>query len=85
MTGLLSLPDEVIELIGKEVLSSRQIGLRNWCKLTSTCKRLWDMQLPGSTIHRSLDLNKDIEGESKATVAQPCTAICHASGRIKSR
>ena len=65
MVGLLSLPDELVEHVGKAIIDSRQDGLREWCRVTSTCKRLWDMQLPESTIEWSLDLDDDFVGESK--------------------
>ena len=65
MIGLLSLPDELIELVGKAVIDSRQAGLREWCRVTSTCKRLWAMQLPESISEWSLDLDDELGGESK--------------------
>ena len=65
MVGILSLPDELIELVGRQVINSQHNGVRTWCRVSSTCKRLWDMQLPGSAIYWSMDLELSIEGESK--------------------
>ncbi len=70
MTGLLSLPDEVIELIGVQVLSNSNFDLRAWCQVTRTCKRLWGMQIPESASEWTVDPDEgyvDIRGESKAT------------------
>ena len=66
MEGFLSLPNEVIELIGKQVIGSPQLGagLQAWCHLTTTCKRLYAMQLPGSAFEWSIELDFDPEGES---------------------
>ena len=63
MVGLLSLPDDVIELVGKQVIYRQ--GLRAWCQLTSTCKCLWGMQLPRSAQSWSVSPDVDIKGESK--------------------
>ena len=67
MMGFLSLPDEIFELVGKRVIGSTKAGLRDWCRVTSTCKRLWGMKLPESHLSWSVDLDDDIEGQSKAT------------------
>ena len=69
MVGLLSLPDELLEAVGTQVIGCDKAGLREWCRVTSTCKQLWDMQLPGSASQWSMDLEGDIEGESKAADA----------------
>ena len=37
------LPDEILETIA--IQSSGQ-DLRAWCRLATTCKRLWTLQLP---------------------------------------
>ena len=68
MVGLLSLPDELIELVGQQAMCDQEDGLRKWCQLTSTCKRLWDMQLPGSASEWCIDLNAGIEGQSKVSL-----------------
>ena len=39
MVGLLSLPDEMIELVGERV-TRRRGGLRDWCYVSGTCKLL---------------------------------------------
>ena len=67
MVDFLSLRDEVIELVGNEVMSGREAGLRMWCRATSTCKRLWDMQLPSSAIEGYVPLML------AGTVSQPLT------------
>ena len=77
MMSLVLLPDELVEAVGKHVLHRH--GLRAWCRVTSTCKRLWGMQLPGSADGWSVRSSDDIEGESKVSalsLAQcnlPCT------------
>ena len=67
MVGFLSLPDEVIELVGEQVTGSQKEGLRDWCRVTSTCTRLWAMQLPGSASVWSVRLCSDNEGKFKVT------------------
>ena len=64
MAGFLALPNEVIELTGMRVIRRRN-GIRKWCRLTTTCKRLWDMQLPGSASEWSVDLNVGMKRKSK--------------------
>ena len=50
MVGLLSLPDELIEHLGRGIICSNKCGrFRKWCRVASTCKQLWHMQLPGTT------------------------------------
>ena len=44
MLNILSLPDEVLRLVAWRVLKKRNGG-REWCRLASTCKRLWRLQL----------------------------------------
>ena len=63
MIGLLSLSTDLIEVLGRQVI--RRAGLRAWCRLTSTCKQLWDMQLPTSPSSWSFDVNDDIRSKSK--------------------
>ena len=65
MMGLLSLPDEVIELVGMHFLEP---GLRQWCQVTTTCKRLWDMQLPESSFDWVVDLADGMESKSKLSL-----------------
>ncbi len=67
MAGFLSLPDELIERVGEQVIRSYDIGLslRAWCRVTCTCKRLWEMQLPGSAVGWDMKLYNVSEGESK--------------------
>ena len=68
--GLLSLSNDLIKLVGQQVIKSPDAGLRAWCRVTSTCKRLWDMQLPESSSEWRLDVREDFEGETKAKQAQ---------------
>lgn len=70
MAGLLSLTNDLIELVGKHVIRNPDAGLEAWCLVTSTCKRLWDMQLPGSSSEWLLDMEYDFQGESKTNSAQ---------------
>ena len=69
MASLLSLPDELLEAVGTQVISRDKAGLREWCRVTSTCKRLWDMELQDSASKWSLYHGGDIEGESKVSYA----------------
>ena len=39
------LPDDILHLIARQVLK-REEGLRLWCKLSSSCRRLRRFQLP---------------------------------------
>lgn len=39
MASFLSLPDELIELVG--IAAEEHAGIKAWCRLTSTCRRLW--------------------------------------------
>ena len=66
MIGLLSLSNDLIELVGKEIIVDEEdSGLEAWCRVTTTCKRLWDMQLPESSSEWLLEMNDDIRSESK--------------------
>ena len=64
MAGLLALPNDVIELIGKHFVTSSSLYVfRRWCRVTTTCKRLWIMQLPKSSFEWSVDLNDGMDGD----------------------
>ncbi len=77
MAGFLSLPDELIELVGRQAIKTcSYAGLRQWCQMTSTCKRLWAMQLPGSAERWCVDLDDGMEGESKSTFAAAGNTSC---------
>ena len=39
------LPDKTLRLIARQVLGKEE-GMRLWCRLGSTCTRLWSFQLP---------------------------------------
>ncbi len=43
--GMMELPDELLDLIAKQVVG-KEGGLRLWCKLSSTCRRLRIFELP---------------------------------------
>ena len=43
--NMIELPDELLHQIVRQVLEKLE-GLRLWCKLSSTCRRLWSFQLP---------------------------------------
>ena len=60
MANILSLPDEVIELRGEA--TERHVGTKAWCRPTSTCRRLWSLQLPGSHLGTVLSFDTKIEG-----------------------
>ena len=61
MASILSMPDELIELVG--VATERHVGIKAWCRLTSACRRLWRMQLPDS--HRGVSLTDNIKIEGR--------------------
>lgn len=61
MTSILSLPDEPIERIG--LATEEHAGINAWCRLTSTCRRLWRLQLPQARRGLSLPSWVDIEGK----------------------
>ena len=42
---MLTLPDELLDQIARQVVG-KEGGLRLWCQLSSTCRRLRDFQLP---------------------------------------
>ena len=44
MTGLASLPDEVVEDIAIRI--SNREGFESWCRVASTSPRLWNVKLP---------------------------------------
>ncbi|CAL5224262.1 g6920 [Coccomyxa viridis] len=44
------LPDKILRLIAREVLEKSD-GMRLWCKLASTCTRLWSFQLPAEPVY----------------------------------
>ena len=79
MESLLSLPDPLIELVAEHVIGIARSGLREWCRVTSLCKRLWHMQLPESYSTQLMFLDADyIEGESKmsAVLFRQCKLLC---------
>ena len=60
MASILALPNDLIELIGAFV--NRRRGLGIWCRFTSTCRRLWKLQLPHSHVGLQLPPTIGIEG-----------------------
>ena len=68
------MPDELIEIVGQYVIGTDQAGLREWCQATSTCTRLWKMDLPGSASSCHLDLDNNIRGKYRVDAAY----LCHA-------
>ena len=48
MAEMLDLPNEVLGLIARQVVE-KQGGLRLWCKLSSTCRRLGKIELPSES------------------------------------
>ena len=60
MASLLSLPDEIIDIIG--TVTERHVGIKAWCMLTSTCRRLWRLQLPQSRRGWAIPTELNIEG-----------------------
>ena len=44
------LPNELLCLIARQVLEKEE-GMRLWCKLASTCTRLWNFRLPAEPVY----------------------------------
>lgn len=63
MASILSLPDELIELLG--IVTKRHVGIKAWCRLTSTCRHLSRLQLPGSHLGTILSFDTKIEGRQR--------------------
>ena len=82
MAGLLSLPNVLIELVVEQVIGNQQLGLKDWCRAASTCKRLRGMQLPAKATAWCVNLDSDIKGESETRSCSLCTVICHACASI---
>ena len=70
MPRFLSLPVELIERVGEQVISRQQAGLKTWCKVASTCKRLWRMQLPESAATWAMDIDVNVKGMSKVHIVR---------------
>ncbi len=47
---MLGLPDELLGMIAGQVLEIQE-GIRMWCRLSTTCKRLWNLQLPSKPLY----------------------------------
>ena len=58
-----NLPGELLCLIARQVLEKDE-GLRLWCKLASTCTRLWSFQMPAEPAY-ILDNMKKKHGISR--------------------
>ncbi len=56
-----ALPDELLEVILREAAG---LDLRACCRLATTCKRLWTMQLPSFVQSRSTGGNAERKGKS---------------------
>ena len=82
MVSFLSMPDDVIKLVGKRIIGSRHAGLREWCRVTSTCKRLWTMQLPDAAFAWSVESKTGMIGKSKMTF---CSHTHHLVGKVLGR
>ena len=82
MATILALPDELIEVVGTHVMSwrygddPRHVGIKAWCRITSTCRRLWKLQLPN--LHRDLTSRmsvKFVEGPLHRSQYQVATCL----------
>ena len=66
MASILSLPDEVLEIIGWH--TEQHVSSKAWCMLMSSCKRLWTLQLPyschGCSLTNDDGFGTSIEGRS---------------------
>ena len=60
-TKMQTLPDELLRMIAGQVLKMED-GLRMWCRLSTTCKRLWSLQLPSEPLY-VLDSNRTARGD----------------------
>ena len=77
MASILSLPDELIERIG--TAAEKRAGFKAWCRLTSTCRRLWGLQLPQARRGWSLPYRTDIEGKLHRRQLSPTQLLYHRS------
>ena len=75
MASILSLPDEVLEIIGKK--TEQHLGIKAWCRLTSTCRHLWMLQLPHSC--RGYVLSSDSLSEISIEGKLPNLKLTHAA------
>ena len=61
MASILSFPNEVLELTRDQALMGP--GFQRWCKLTSTCRRLWGLQLRDTRSLTTHSRELNIEGK----------------------
>ena len=62
MASILTLSDDLLEAIG--IVAVEHVGIKAWCRLTSTCRRLWRLHLPASHHGVKLPSVVKIEGTS---------------------
>ena len=71
MVDFLSLPDEAIEVVGRYIIDDWWgDGLKKWCHLSTTCRRLWHMQLPESSREWLVNVDVDMRGEFELPLVQ---------------
>ncbi len=58
---LAELPVLVLDAIASQCIGE---DLRAWCRLATTCKRLWTLQLPSSMHDKTIDVNPQREKTS---------------------
>ncbi len=81
------LPDELLCVIARRVLEKEE-GMKLWCKLASTCTRLWSFQLPAEPAYFLSNRLKDDgishcchDGVSQQNVPSPyCSRLCSELG-----
>ena len=59
MASILALSDDLLEALGTTTVE--HLGIKAWCRLTSTCRRLWRLHLPAS--HHGVELPSIIKIE----------------------
>ena len=69
MTSVLSLPDELIKLVGSSFSRAMALnGVKYWCRFASNCTHFGKMQFPNSRSKWFLDLYCCVEGDLQMVI-----------------
>ena len=64
MRSLLSLPDELLQMVALQCMREEEtLGFGTFCRLGSTCRRLWNLQLPCSTYIYCIKHGLSVQGD----------------------
>ena len=75
-SSILSIPNDVLQLIAIQSAKLKQ-GTGDWCKLASSCKRLWLLKLPAAVHSWSIPSTMKVEGEPDSRLREPLVSIVH--------